>query len=277
MSRKFSVVTTFNQSGYDKYASRMIDTFLQNWPSCVDLYVYAENCSVSQSADNLKVYSVETQLPDLVNFKLKWQNDPKAVGKQQLNGNDRRGKPLGIGFKWDAVRFSHKVYAVCDAARHLNSDVMFWMDADTVCHSPIDIKFIEMQMPEPVEIAYFGRSRKYTECGFYGLNLRSQITQYFVELFQWQYDNAEQGIFSMKEWHDSWVFDRVREQIKSRFPDWHQYDWSNGIVQGEGHPLINSSWGAYLDHLKGDSRKKNGKSSSLDLRIARNETYWTNT
>ena len=52
---KYAVVTTFNASGYDRYASRMIDTFLQNWPQEVDLYVYTEDCTITQSAPNLPV------------------------------------------------------------------------------------------------------------------------------------------------------------------------------------------------------------------------------
>ena len=42
---------------------------------------------------------------------------------------------------------------------------------------------------------------------------------------------------------------------------------------GEGHPLINSQWGAFLDHLKG-KRKDTGKSLKTDLVVERNEQYW---
>ena len=83
------------------------------------------------------------------------------------------------------------------------------------------------------------------------------------------YDNAETGIFYLDEWHDSFVFDAVRE----RMPFLQTLDWSSGIITGEGHPLINSQWGAYLDHLKGD-RKTQGKSHQKDLRIRRTENYW---
>jgi len=37
--------------------------------------------------------------------------------------------------------------------------------------------------------------------------------------------------------------------------------------------LINSEWGAYLDHLKG-SRKKTGRSLPSDLKVNRTEAYW---
>ena len=82
------------------------------------------------------------------------------------------------------------------------------------------------------------------------------------------YDEAEQGIFTLEEWHDSFVFDAVRKKIQPA-----EVNWSSGIIKGEGHPLINCEWGAYLDHLKGD-RKTNGRSLQKDLRVKRTEKYW---
>lgn len=272
--RKFSVVTTFNNDGYQRYGHRMIKTFLHNWPREVNLHVYTEDCDITQEASNLHVYDCASQLPALIEFKKQWKDDDRANGKLAFGQADRRGKQKGIGFKWDAVRFSHKVYSICDQTRNSTDDVVFWMDADTVCHSPMPIEFIESQFPEGTDIAFFGRDKKYTECGLYALNVNSQITQYFIELFQWNYDNAEKGIFKMDEWHDSWVFDQVRTKIAKQFPDWTQLNWSTGIVSGEGHPLINSPWGAYIDHLKGDDRKRRGQSKPSDLKINRPEDYW---
>ena len=42
MSRKFAVVTTFNESGYNKYGRKMIETYVKNWPKEVTLYLYPE-------------------------------------------------------------------------------------------------------------------------------------------------------------------------------------------------------------------------------------------
>jgi len=50
-------------------------------------------------------------------------------------------------------------------------------------------------------------------------------------------------------------------------------NWSAGLIRGEGHPLINTAWGAYLDHLKGN-RKNTGRSNHKDLIRPRNERYW---
>jgi len=273
MHKKISVVTTFNQSGYNRYASKMIDTFLTNWPQNIDLVVYSEDCVITQQADNLKVLDFSLTVPELTAFKQQWQHDPRATGQLAQGPVDRKGKQPGIGFKWDAVRFSHKVYAVADAARRLSCDVLYWMDADTVCHSPCSFEFVADQCPDHVGIAYLGRKNKYTECGLYALNLQNTVTQKFLQKFQWMYDNASMGIFTLPEWYDSYVFDHVKNQTKTAYPAWQQLDWSQGLITGEGHPLINSEWGAYLDHLKGN-RKAHGRSDDRDLKIKRTEAYW---
>lgn len=272
MHRKFLVVTTFHAQGYEKYGRRMINTFLQTWPREVTLRVYAEGVTVNETADNLEVIDINAAIPDLVRFKRRWSSVPKAVGQQAQGARDRRGKQPGIGFKWDAVRFSHKVYAFCHAVRDCTADVVFWMDADTVCHSRLGIDYLESQMPDNVCLGYLGREKKYSECGLYAVNLGCAGAQEFVDVFQAFYDDAESGIFTLQEWHDSFVFDHVRS-IMAHNTAWRELNWSQGLVTGEGHPLINSSWGAYLDHLKGD-RKDQGRSRPSDLRVQRSESYW---
>jgi hypothetical protein len=123
--------------------------------------------------------------------------------------------------------------------------------------------------PLTQDIGYLGREGKYTECGLYSLNLKSIRTLGFLKEFQRVYDEAENGIFLLDEWHDSFVFDAVKDKM----PFLQLNNWSRGIIKGEGHPLINSEWGAYLDHLKGD-RKITGRSLSKDLKIKRTESYW---
>jgi hypothetical protein len=273
MTRTFSVVTTFNQSGYDRYGSRMIDTFLENWPRDIQLWVYAENCDVQQQHSRLYVLDFHATVPALVAFKQRWGNDLRASGRQVTSEFKPQEARDGYAFRWDAVRFSHKVYAVCHHARNHAGDVMLWMDADMVCHSPITGEFISSQIPELYGIAFLGRAKKFTECGLYALNMRQQATQSFVEQFQGAYDDG--SIFEMSEWNDCWVFDRIRERVQIQFPTWRQLNWTEGFSkQGEGHPLINTPWGAYLDHLKGQ-RKDAGRSAPKDLIVARSETYWS--
>jgi hypothetical protein len=267
MSRKFSVVTTFNAHGYKQYGKRMISTFLQNWPAEVDLLVYAEDCTVVESASNLKVLDLHKESAALVAFKEKWANVPKANGIISSDPVRSRRKDAGKSFKWNAIRFAHKVYAIF-AAKIAYTDWLLWMDADTVCHSPVTVAELNELCPLDKELCFLGRRGKYTECGLYAMNLRSANVLAFLNKFQHVYDDAENGIFTMKEWHDSFVFDVVRKSMPLA-----EHDWSGHLIQGEGHPLINSEWGAYLDHLKG-SRKSQGRSKDQDLIVPRTEAYW---
>lgn len=269
--RKIDVVTTFHKDGYDKYASRMIDTFLTNWPRTIQLHVYAEDCVVNQKADNLHIHDLHQEVPALVTFKKQWQSVPKARGLVATGPADRKGKAPGLGFRWDAIRFSHKIYAVCHNAKQTDADIQYWMDADMVCHSAISHEFVAQQIEPAVGIAFLGRERKFTECGLYALNLEQPTTRTFVKEFQQAYDTG--SIFDMAEWNDCWVFDRIREQVQQQDPAWLQLNWSQGLIKGEGHPLINTQWGAYLDHLKG-RRKDTGRSARKDLLKPRNEGYW---
>ena len=272
MPGTISVVTTFNAAGYQQYGSRMIDSFLAHWPIDIDLHVYAESVTVTQNDRRLRVYDFVQSVPDLTRFKQRWQNDARATGRLPLGSVQANGKQPGIGFKWDAVRFGHKVYAVCDlASRHTGT--VIWMDADTVCHGTVSLQFVQQQVPDTVGIAYLGRQNKYSECGLYALNMQHVATREFVQAFKAAYDHAESGIFTMAEWHDSFVFDVIRSRTAQKHPEWLQLDWSQGLIKGEGHPLINSAWGAYLDHLKGN-RKQQGRSHQNDLRISRTESYW---
>jgi hypothetical protein len=262
---KYTVITTFNADGYAKYGQRMIQTFLQNWP--VNLVVYAEECSVQETAPNLEVRDISV-VNELTAFKQQWLGVPKANGDVSADPERAKRKDAGKGFKWDAVRFSHKVYSIFHCAKHIDTDWLIWMDADTVCHSTITVNDLGKLCPDNKDLCFLGRRGKYTECGLYAMNLHSQRTRDFLTQFQKYYDQAEQGIFQLPEWHDSYVFDAVRNQVNLR-----ELDWSQGIIQGEGHPLINSEWGAYLDHLKGN-RKTLGRSKAKDLKVQRQEAYW---
>lgn len=262
----YSVVTTFHNEGYQTYGKRMIQTFLKNWPSEVTLYVYAENVNVEERASNLVVLD---ESADLKRFVDTWKHVPHANG--DVSGIPRLAarKDSHKPFKWQAVRFAHKVYAIFDCAEKCDTDFLLWMDADTVCHSPITMETVSKLVPDNIDLAYLGRERKFSECGLYAMNLKSPSTQQFLFAFKTMYEDANNGIFTLDEWHDSFVFDAVRVKQNLR-----ELNWSKGLIQGEGHPLINSAWGAYLDHLKG-ARKKTGKSLKQDLLVKRTESYWT--
>jgi hypothetical protein len=120
------------------------------------------------------------------------------------------------------------------------------MDADMVCHSPVSMEKLSQFFPTSADLCFAGRSKKFTECGLYGMHVTEPAVQSWLAEFQHMYDDAEQGIFTLDEWHDSFVFDAVRTRHTLR-----EQNWTANLQMGEGHPLINCEWGAYIDHLKG--------------------------
>ena len=274
---KFSVVTTFNADGYNRYGQRMIETFLQNWPQEVELIVYTEDCTVRESAPNLVLRDLAI-LSDLNVFKQKWQNVSKANGDISSDPVRSLRKDAGKGFKWNAIKFAHKTYSIFHCAQTVNTDILIWMDADTVCHSKITLKDLDRLCQSQYELCFLGRRKKFSECGLYSMQLGTKGIKRFLREFQRMYDDAENGIFLLDEWHDSFVFDAVRKNI----PGLIEFNWAAKLGDlrpsklnspGEGHPLINSDWGAYLDHLKG-ARKDLKRSKREDLKVIRTEAYW---
>lgn len=268
MNRTLSVVTTFNKAGLEKYGQTMLDSFATNWPKEIKLHVYAEDCKPVVNADNIIVYDYHKVSPELVAFKTKWHRVPKANGDVSRDPVRSKRKDAGKGFKWDAVRFAHKVYSIFHCAKHCKTDALMWMDADTICHSPITLERIFELVSPTHDLCYVGRDRKWPECGLYTVNLKTPNGLKFLLEFQRAYDDAENGIFQMAEWHDSFVFEEIRKRINPTC-----LNWGAGLIKGEGHPIINSQWGAYIDHLKG-GRKHLGKSKASDLIIQRTESYW---
>lgn len=265
---KIAVVTTFHEEGLKKYGQKMIDSFCENWPEEVTLHIYPEGCNPAIRNHNHVTLKRLEEVPELKAFKEKWRGVPKANGDVSADPIRSKRRDSGKGFKWDAVRFAHKVYSIFDCARTTDADILLWMDADMICHSPITKETVLRLCSSEKDLCFLGRQGKFSECGLYAMNLKSSRVRDFLNKFQQVYDDAENGIFTMAEWHDSFVFDEVRKLCHLN-----ELDWSGHLITGEGHPLINSEWGAYLDHLKG-KRKDYGKSLTTDLKINRKEGYW---
>jgi len=271
-------VTTFNKEGLDLYGQRFLNSFAQNVDKEIRLICYAEKCQPENpSPNNILILDQEEALPDLVRFKKTWSDVPMATGT--CPWPQRRPRDHHKTFKWDAVRFSNKVYAVFDACERAE-DWCVWIDADTYVHSPWSHEEFSSILPDHVWLTYVGRgksSQTWPECGFYGLKVSDAKCRQFVANFRYMYENANIGIFKLEEWHDSYVFGHVLDKFKQMYPD--MYDYTKDMVLkqastgGGGHPLINTVLGKWIDHLKGD-RKRLQKSKRSDLTTKRPEKYW---
>lgn len=275
-----TVVTTFHKEGMEKYGQRFLDSFGERVSSKVQLLVYAEDCIPNVEASNITVLDANTALPKLQAFKKRWGNVPKANGVCPPEIKAKRPRDWMKEFKWDAVRFANKVYAVFDACEK-SDDWVVWMDADTFVHSDWSYEEFDNLLPDDMWLTYVGRGRRghtWPECGFYGLNTTHPVCQQFLREFERFYEDAEDGIFTLVEWHDSFVFGEILNDmlpVSNKVFDYTaDIEVRTAITGGGGHPLINTELGKYIDHLKG-ARKDLGKSQRKDLNILRQEEYWT--
>jgi hypothetical protein len=93
------------------------------------------------------------------------------------------------------------------------------------------------------------------------------------------YEDAENGMFLLDEWHDSFIFGHIINNMKLQFPNAHDYSAEMYLKEaksgGGGHPLINTKLGKWIDHMKG-VRKDEGSSRAKDIMVNRTEDYWRN-
>ena len=275
-----TVVTTFHQPGLETYGQRFLDSFAQRVDKKIKLLVYAENCNpINPDPEQITILDAIQELPKLNAFKERWKDVPHANG-DITNHPARNGrKDWQKKFKWDAIRFANKTYAVYDACTR-STDWCVWMDADTYVHSDWSYDQFKEQLPDNVWLTYVGRgkcSQTWPECGFYGMNLKHPMCIQFLAEFERFYEDANNGIFELAEWHDSFVFGHILNQLKPI--DSNVLDYSAEMYLreaksgGGGHPLINGALGTWIDHMKG-VRKQEGRSRRQDMMVTRKESYW---
>lgn len=268
--KTYSVVTTFNQKGYDSYANKMIASFDANWPKDIQLHVLCENVKIDQPiSERIKEYDLLTLSPELCELKNKWKDLPKANG---YKNNIKIGEP---NFRYNPLRFSHKLFSVFEANKIVDSDILIWIDADVITFREMPYEFLEEVTPNINQIAsYIGREPYFvTECGWVAYNRRHSEIENFFDTLKSFYIN--ESIFNLYDWTDNGVFDKSRQIYEHKGFDF--FNISKNVLPKGDHYFINSPLGKYLDHLKGEKRKSKGSSNKKDIHsINVNLEYWKN-
>lgn len=239
-------VTSFSPQGFEKYGRRFLETFVAN--SDVPITVYYEGYQ-PDFIHELVHYRDLYEIPEMWNFIM------KIKGHEVMRGISRKEDGTVVyNYRYDAFKFSRKVFAIYDAIKANPGTTVAWIDADMVVLGKIDMRFLEQfKIRRGVRIAFVGRVGWHSECGFmvfYDTDKRD--TKAFLETYRNIYIN---GAFAyMVEWHDCYAFDVSRHihdiksnNIASSVPidDEHQL-----------HPMCHiPELAAVLDHLKGDRKE----------------------
>lgn len=262
-------VTSMNKKLYFDYGKRALDEFeLNSGPGTRLLVMYEghlpEDLPKYENITFSPLSSFERQ-GFLDRFSKMKEANGLRINFEQIDSANTRAH-LNWDFRFDAIRFSHKIFSIFEAKKLLqNSDYMVWIDADIRVIRHFSERDFKEFLPEEDQImAYLGRTNfpkpnSYSEGGWYAFNLRHIRTNEFIDFVANVYTSGE--IFKLEEWHDCWVVDTAR---KIYLEKGYRFKNISGLAEGLEHPFVNCGLGKIFDHLKGPTRKKNGRSFEKD-------------
>ena len=246
---KFSALTTFNLEK-QPYGLDLIESFYKFWPQDCLLYVFLENgidkINYDKIKDKVKFFDYRETIPDYYDFCLKF--------KSYENKQD--------DYRFNAFRFAYKVFAMKKALSLNSSDFLIWLDADIKTVKPITETFLTQLIDNKKYMSYLGRSHvkkinvQYSENGFTIFNTKHALHELFWDKIDKMYNGGD--LFKLEEWHDSFVFDEVRNSIEKETNclNINISDFGIKDVGNESHVFVASVLGEYMDHKKGERKDR---------------------
>lgn len=251
------VVTTMNRAGWKQTGARMVESFRKHWPADVEFLLYAEDFDPNVSGVTVKA------LPAwLGEFKARHKDNRAAHGQM----------PTRYDFRFDAVKFSHKVAAVTDAGLSQDHGVLIWLDADTFTHANVTHEWLASLFPEPSYIAWLDRVNHYPECGFVMYRCSHRSHRMAMEAFRDLYISDQ--LFRLGQTHDCIALQHLIESM-ARAGDIEAPVSLSGSGRRASHVLANSPLSSRIDHLKG-SRKSVGRTPKSERFLVHDgNPYWS--
>ena len=255
-SMSASFVTTFNTRIFEEVAKDSITSFLENWPESYKLFVASEDVRFKGN-------------PRLISLNLRAAEGYKDfLDRHRFNpgANGFFGKKYD--YIHDAIRWSHKVFAVELAANFCKTEYLIYFDSDIFTFEKVPENFLVNLIPRDADISYLPRVNMYSECSFVVYKLTSPKVRKFIK------DHCDfyrsDNVFALSGWTDCHIFDYLYSMARKDGLRFHNI---NDGVKNSSHPFINGPLGKYMDHKKG-ARKTEGKSRDSDLVVERTEAYW---
>lgn len=236
----YNVLTSFNLKYWNDIASTTIPLLDSRWPKEGRILLYHElqtiDKNLSARVDWIDLYK---ESPSLLKFIENWKDVPKANG---FNGTN---------FRFNAVKFAHKTFAIWHAAKKIKDGWLFWIDCDASPIKEIDNSFFEKVCLESSGICYVGRPSKYSECGFLGFNLNNPEVVEFLTIWENLYLSGK--FIEIEQTHDSWTFDHIRKNFKNQ----NLFFNLNSGALTDKNPFESSIIGTHFIHMKGEKKIQN--------------------
>ena len=231
-----NIVTSFPIKAWDLYAKEFLTSFDEKWDKKINLAVYYDGGELPE--DIIK--------SDRISY-FKLDKDKEWFGFQDTYG-ENNGRPEGYdeieqwpprtfvqddtyNYRMDAVRFSHKVFAMTGEANrlihqatseavknginplHAKIGHLAWIDSDSRTKKDVSYEAAKEMIctgdnVQMDDISHLGREAiDYSCTSFISFNLSSIRVQEFLSDFRGIYISGE--VFGYREWTDAFVFTRL--------------------------------------------------------------------
>jgi lipopolysaccharide biosynthesis glycosyltransferase len=228
---KLEVITSFDQTYYDKIGHACVNTWLHHWPADLTLTCYVEDFRLPEQARLNQIDFAEL-----------------SDGYRVLQQSDR--------FKDRVKTFAKKAYSVIHAMEHSTADRIIWIDADVLTVADIPRKFLESLCPDNTLATYMQvyhekEDRVWTsaETGIFVLNTQHSEFKAFARRYTQYYD--EHLTENIRRFYDGEVFGAVANEFKP-----HVRDLCSDFVKKYKTPLRHTILGPYLNHYKSKGNKE---------------------
>jgi len=241
MSR-LGVCTTFSPEGYELYGKQFIASFTEFWPDDVPLWVFVEG------ADEATL--VETANSQVVTWNLNMDQE-----REQFLAHCENHYPSHpTNYRRQPTKFCHKVFAL---TTNVGPSYDWWLfiDADVTTNRPVTEEWLARLLDKNADVLFLGRPNgKHSETGFMGFQTKTAAGREFLRAMRWYYTSRQ--LFGLSQWHDSMVFDAVRENL----PHVRCLDIAKA---NSGHVWPSSLLASVMTHNKGPKRKTETYGDSL--------------
>jgi hypothetical protein len=247
---KVTLISTFSPKHYNVYGKYFVNSLEKYISNDINVLLYTD-VPMDFKRKNFSNKLLEVASPSLTEFKLR-------NGHREIPNKTK-------GWIKDAVRFSHKSYAIIHASRFVKTDLLVWLDADTEVINNINSKYLQETLEDGNFVSYLGRPNRYTETGYLAFDMRNPHAKDFFDRWEWYYNTDE--IYNLSGQLDCHVFDAVREEFETA-----------GKITGQSISPPNTGAGhfdkrfkGYMAHYKGDKKEDRDSHYQVAIRKAGNK------
>lgn len=240
--------TSFSKSGYTEYGKKFLQGWINHFPKSAKLIVFYEQIKPNEEDPRITYFDL-LQDQELLEFLKRHAQNPAASG---VVTDEKSGKQH-INYRFQATKFARKVFAETSPLIP-QADWTVWIDSDVEVRKHIPMKFFEDMLTDNDAVAYYiGRDEAtwhHSELGFAAYNTATEAGRLFLKDFRETYKTDK--VFTLQEWHDSFVFDEIRRHYEAKGKRF--VNIAEGIKAM--HPWVHTSLEKYMTHHKGPAAKQ---------------------